>query len=515
MSDGEKNLGGAGAAAAGGQGPTTAERERTRPYTVVGAERATGVPEPASARLTWTDGERTLEYEARAAHCEVRDDAGVLIGRMFSLSYVVVDESGAPDRTRPVTFAYNGGPGSSSVPINFGGIGPRRVSTDGVRHVRADAAVVDNPHTLLVDSDVVFLDALGTGWSVLAEDADPKKVFCADGDADAFARAICAWLTENGRWSSPLYLYGESYGTVRNAVLMRLLGERGVQLTGVVMLSAVFNIAALLNPGDDLYYLGMFPTYAATAQFFGKAGAGVGEDEWFDRAVSFAEDELAPALLRGDRLGEERERAVAEGMASFIGLGAEHILAHHLRIDLLDFRTHLLESERRVCGRLDTRFCSDERSPMQSYDMWVAGEDAADDALEGAWVRAFRRFCADELGYEGPARYLSNNYDKVNAGWRWGHEEPGLGDVETPDVSLDVAVALRRNPTCKLAIIGGRYDAATTWWNVVHDMSRQFLSPELKSRVSWYRYGCGHMAYVDEPTLAAMGRDLHEFYEKR
>ena len=147
--------------------------------------------------------------------------------------------------------------------------------------------------------------------------------------------------------------------------------------------------------------------------------------------------------------------------------------------------------------------------------MWVAGEDAADDALEGAWVRAFRRFCADELGYEGPARYLSNNYDKVNAGWRWGHEEPGLGDVETPDVSLDVAVALRRNPTCKLAIIGGRYDAATTWWNVVHDMSRQFLSPELKSRVSWYRYGCGHMAYVDEPTLAAMGRDLHEFYEKR
>ncbi len=484
-------------------------------YASVPADRATGVPEAASARLAWTDGERSLEYEARAAHLEVRDDAGVLLGRMFSLSYVAVDAEGRPDASRPVTFAYNGGPGSSSVPINFGGIGPRRVATDGVRHVRADAPVEDNPHTLLLDSDVVFLDALGTGWSVLAEDADPKKIFCTDGDADAFARAICAWLTENGRWSSPLYLFGESYGTVRNAALMRLLGERGVQLTGVVMLSAVFNIAGLINPGDDLYYLGMMPTFAATAQFFGRAGAGVGEREWFERAMTFAEDELAPALLRGDRLGEAEERAVAERMAAFIGLSAEHILAHHLRVDLLDFRTHLLASEGRVCGRLDTRFSSDAPSPMQGYDMWLAGEDAADDAVEGAWVRAFRRFCADELGYQGPARYLSNNYDKVNAGWDWGHEEPGLGRVATPNVSLDVAVALRRNPTMKLALIGGRYDAATTWWNVVHDMSHQFLSPELKSRVSWYLYGCGHMSYVDVPTLEAMGRDLHEFYGRR
>lgn len=498
-----------------GMGTASAPQGAVRgTYASVPADRAAEIPAPTSARLTWSDGERSLDYEATAAHLEVRDDAGVLLGRMFSLTYVAVDGEGRADPSRPVTFAYNGGPGSSSVPINFGGIGPRRVATDGVSHLRADAPVEDNPHTLLAESDVVFLDALGTGWSVLAEDADPKKLFCTDGDADAFARAICAWLTENGRWSSPLYLFGESYGTVRNAVLMRLLGERGVQLTGVVMLSAVFNIAGLLNPGDDLYYLGMMPTFAATAQFFGKAGAGVGEDEWFERAMAFAEDELAPALLRGDRLDEGRERAVAEQMATFIGLPAEHILARRLRIDLLDFRTHLLAAEGRVCGRLDTRFSSDAPSPMQGYDTWVAGEDAADDAVEGPWVRAFRRFCADELGFRGPARYLSNNYEKVNAGWDWGHEEPGLGRVATPNVSLDVAVALRRNPTLKLAILGGRYDAATTWWNVVHDMSCQFLSPALKSRVSWHLYGCGHMSYVDEPTLEAMGRDLHAFYAR-
>ena len=484
-------------------------------FATVPAERCAEVPESATARLTWTDGERSIDYAATAGHVEVRDDAGALLGRMFSLSYVAVDADGRPDASRPVTFAYNGGPGSSSVPINFGGIGPRRVVTDGTRHLRADAPLEDNPHTLLAESDVVFLDALGTGWSRLAEDVDPKKVFCTDGDADAFARAICAWLTESGRWSSPLYLFGESYGTIRNSVLMRLLGERGVQLTGVVMLSAVLNTVPLLCPGEDAYYVGMMPTMAAGAQFFGKAGAGVDEDEWFDRAMAFAEDELAPALLRGDRLGAEREREVAEGLASYLGLSMEHVLSRHLRVDLLDFRTHVLADEGRVCGRLDVRYASDGPSPVQATNGWIAEEDAADDALNGAWVLSMRRFCADVLGYEGPARYLGNNYGKVGESWDWSHEAPGLGRVATPNVALDVALALRRNPTCKLAIIGGRFDAATPWENVVRDMSGQFLSEGLKERVSWYRVGSGHMAYTDDAALAQMGADMHEFYEKR
>ena len=485
------------------------------PFKSVPAVRTTEVPEAASARLTWTNGARSIDYTATAAHLDVTDDAGVLFGKMFSTSYVAVDADGKADAARPVSFCYNGGPGSSSVPINLGGIGPKRVETDGCSHLHPTAAVKDNPSTLLVDSDLVFLDALGTGYSVLAEGTDTKKVFSTDGDADAFARAICAWLEQNNRWSSPIYLFGESYGTVRNSVLMRLLGERGVTVTGVVMLSAVFNIAGLLCPGSDLYYLGMMPTFAATAQFFGKTGAGVDEDVWFDRAMAFTEDVYAPALLRGDRLSADEMRSVAEQLSEFIGLPVEHILAHRLRIDLLDFRMHLLADEGRVCGRLDTRFCSDAPSPMQSYNMWVAGEDAADDAVEASWVTAYRAFLSDELGYDAPARYLSNNYEKVNSGWDWSSDLPGLGSVPAPDVSLDIAVALRRNPQCKLAIIGGRFDAATTFWNVRHDLSCQFLSPELKERVSWYRYGCGHMAYVDVPTLEAMGRDLHEFYEKR
>lgn len=485
-------------------------------YMSVPASTTVETPAPASAHLTWTSGAETIGYQATASHLEVRDDKGVLEGMMFSLAYVKVDAEGSPDRTRPVTFAYNGGPGSASVAINFGGIGPRRVRTDGTNHVRMNTPVEDNPSTLLRDSDIVFLDALGTGWSSVAEGTDPTKLFGLDADADAFARAITSWLESNGRWSSPIYLFGESYGTTRNAVLMRILGERGVGLTGVVMLSAIYDWVQTLA-GEDMYYLGMMPTFAAAAQFFGKAGAGVDENEWFDQAMAFTEDVYAPALLRGDRLPAEREREVADELSEFWGLSAEHILERHLRIDLTDFRQNILKDEGKICGRLDMRFCSDAPSPMQASNTWIGGEDAADDAVEGAWTNAFRSFCHDELGYRGPARYLASNWENVGHKWGWEHNELGTEDGESPipNVALDIAVALRRNPTCKLAIIGGRYDAATTFWNVVHDLSCQYLSPELKERISWYRYGCGHMAYVDEPTLEAMGRDMHAFFEKR
>lgn len=334
------------------------------PFPGAAPARSLDVPEPASACLTWSAGGEKIDYTATAAHLDVVSDAGKLLGRMFSLSYVAAGPDGEADPARPVTFAFNGGPGSSSVPINFGGLGPRRVVTDGCGHVRADAAVEDNPQTILRDTDVVFLDALGTGWSCVADDCEPASVFGVDGDADAFARAICAWLEENGRWSSPLYLFGESYGTIRNSVLMRILGERGVAVTGVVLLSAILDWVQV-QPGEDLYYLGMMPTYAATAQWFGRAGKGVDVDEWFDRALEFTEDVLAPALLKGDRLDARREREIARKMSKFVGLAPEYLLAHHLRVDLADFRMALLADEGKICGRLDTRFASDALSPCR------------------------------------------------------------------------------------------------------------------------------------------------------
>lgn len=475
----------------------------------VPADRVTSVPEPASAHLSWSLGAGTLGYTATAAHLDVRDDAGNLLGKMFSISYVA--DGQADIAARPVTFCYNGGPGCASVPVNFGGIGPRRVATDGTRPLTCPPQVEDNPYTLLPQSDLVFLDALGTGWSTVADGVANDAVFGVDGDADCFSRAIQRWLEENGRWGSPVYLFGESYGTVRNAVLMRVLGEHDVRVAGVVMLSAIFDWAQTL-PGNDLYYQGMLPTYAACAQYFGRAGADVDPDEWFDRAMGFSDGEYAMALLRGDRLSEREEAAAARKVARLIGVSPAFVSERHLRIELDDFRRELLRDEGLVTGRLDMRFTSEAFSTLQRDTGFFEAEDAADDAVESVWTAAFRSFLHDELGYAPTTRYLNNNYEGVGKGWVWMHDEPGIGKVPAPNVAQDISVALRRNPTCKLMILGGRYDAATTYWNVVHDMSYLFLGPATKSRVSWHRYGCGHMAYVDVPTLEAMSADLAEFY---
>ena len=499
---------------------TTPETQAARPaqnspFMTVPADLHIKTPEAASARLAWASGDERIDYTACASHLDVRSDTGALVGQMFSLAYVKVDAEGKPDATRPVTFCYNGGPGCASVPINFGGIGPRRVKTDGVNHLSYPIEVEDNPQTLLRQSDLVFLDALGTGYSTVAEGADTSKIFGVDGDADCFARAITTWLEENGRWASPLYLFGESYGTVRNAVLMRLLGERSVKVCGVVMLSAIFDWVQTIE-GEDLYHLGMTPTMAATAQFFGRAGEGVDPDQWFDQAMDFTEDVLAPALLRGDRLSPEREERVARQLAHIIGLPESLVRSRRLRITLEDFRRNLLADENRAIGRLDMRFASDAPVAVQQSSDWFAGEDAADDAVDASWTNAFRAFLHDELGYKSPARYLTSNYENVGTKWKWEHQQPGFSwPSSSPNVAYDIAVAMRRNPRMKVCIIGGRYDAATTWWNVVHDMSCQFLSPTLKERLEWHRYGCGHMAYVDEPTLQQMGADLEAFYAKK
>ncbi|WP_028263995.1 S10 family peptidase [Atopobium fossor] len=480
-------------------------------FRTVPADLRPAVPEAKSAQLTWSANGKTMDYVVTAGHLDVREDAGALLAQMFSISYVALKD-GKIDASRPVTFAFNGGPGSASVPVNFGGIGPVRVETNGVKHV-GNPEVKDNPYTLLQQSDLVFLDAPGTGWSTLAEGVDSKKIFGIDGDASAFACAIQEWLEKNNRWGSPLYLFGESYGTIRNSQLMRLLGEQGVHITGVVMLSAIFNWVQTL-PGEDLYYLGMMPTYAATAQFFDKAGANVDEDTWFDRAMDFTEDVLAPALLKGDRLSAEEELKVAEQLADFIGLPAKFIAAKHLRIDLETFRARLLEDEGKVAGRLDTRFASDSYHPAQTSSEFLAIEDAALDAMDAPWNVALRTFLREKVGYVAPTRYLGSNYLTIGVNWDWNHASAGTdAKVGAPNVSFDIATALRRSPTTKLAILGGRFDAATTYWNVVHDMSTQFLSDEIKQNIEWHRYGCGHMAYVDVPTLVAMYDDLKNFYE--
>lgn len=473
------------------------------------------VPEPKSAPLAWQAGGERIEYVATAGHLPVYDAKRTLAGRMFYVSYAATQVNGAAvdARNRPVTFCYNGGPGSSSVPINFGGLGPRRVATQGCDFVGAGAQVQDNPGTLLRQSDLVFLDALGTGWSFVADGYDATSVYGVDGDARAFCSAICEWLERNNRWGSPVYLYGESYGTARNAVLMRYLGEAGVVLTGVIMLSAIFDWIQTL-PGNDLYYVGLLPSFASTAQFFGLVGQGVDEDAWFDQASVFARDVYAPAIFKGDALGRDEQRGLAEQVAAFTGLSASFVFSRNCHLELEDFRREVLASQGKMAGRLDMRFVESSPLTVQGSSEFFACEDPAADAVENAWYMAFRDFLRREVGYEGPGAYKLSAYSEVGAHWNWTHEAVGTdaGAVSSPNLALDIAVALRRSPTTKLAILGGRYDAATPLWNVEHTLAQLFLPDEIKRRIVLKRYGCGHMSYVDEPTLMQMAHDMEEFY---
>lgn len=473
-------------------------------------ELAAEKPAPASKTFTWRAGEQALQYDATAetVACLGRDRAK--LGDMFCLSYVVPSN---PNLPRPVTFCYNGGPGSSSVPIDFGGFGPRILApSSDVAHLPTPWPVIDNPHTPLPVTDLVFMDALGTGYSTV-EKGKEADVWCVDGDAKAFAAGIAAWLTAHDRWGSPIYLMGESYGTVRNAVLVRVLQEQGVGVAGVVMVSALFDWSQVLS-GNVLYYAGLVPTYAACAQWFGRAGAGEDPNGFFQRVSDWSSRELAPALLLGDALEPDRERALAGELAGLIGVDERWLLQRHLRVELEDFRQELLRDEGKVVGRLDMRHWTWLDQPVQLNGDHIAAEDPADDATNSACVAAFRAF-VQGLGYEGSSVYLDNNYEKVNKDWKFSHQAPGtLEDGMAPNVAYDLATAMRRAPGMRVCLIGGRYDAATPWWNVKQTLASLYLPAELKANIEEHLYGCGHMAYYDAETNAAMGAMLRAFYQK-
>jgi carboxypeptidase C (cathepsin A) len=466
--------------------------------------------EPASAKRTWHHGDKTLDYVVTAEQFGIATDDGVHIGEMFMLSYVAE----ATDKTdRPVTFLWNGGPGGASYMVNIGGMGPVRVKPHGEDHLKPVADTDDNPFTLLTSSDLVFIDAMGTGYSVVDSEYDSKKVWGVDGDADAMVRGIILWLAKYDRFNSPLYLYGESYGTMRNAVVYRMLGEQGIGVTGVVEQSTILDYAPTL-PGNDAFYLGMTPVYAATARFFGKAGTDVDADKWFDDTMKWVDEVMAPAIVQGDNLPKAKRDEVAAQMSAFIGLPADFIANRGLRIELDTYRRHLLKDEGKTLGRYDMRFTTYAYQAVQGDNEFYAGEDPSYDAINAPYVGAYRKMLT-ELGWDPAQTYVGLSM-KVNSAWNWTHTAPGcMEPAFVPNVAYDLATALRRNPKSRIIFLGGRHDAATPWWNVRHDMSKLFLPEPLKRRCEYHLSSNGHMAYGDEKALEAIAPELAAFYEKR
>lgn len=457
-------------------------------------------------------GGREIEYTAGAGTVIVRDDDNAPIASVFYTSYVADRAEDAPPR--PVTFLFNGGPGSASLWLNIGGFGVKRTPTNTPKATPPAPYVSgDNPHTLLSDSDLVFIDAPGTGYSRLLAGTTPAQVWGVDQDVDAFARAITRWLTITNSWNAPRFLFGESYGTTRAAALVHRLQNQGLDFNGVVLLSTVLNWGES-NLGGPREYINMLPSFAATAWYHGRARTDHEELEpLLVEARAFAQGPFAAALLQGDAIAADVETEVAERMGDLIGLDPEYLKKHHFRIGMEQYRYALLADEGKVIGRFDTRFTADHQYVVGNGSHDPATDDAATAGVNSAHLSTYRAHLVDDIGYTSELHYRHLHNMPISRAWDWRHKAPGVDAPQlVPDVSLDLSAAVRRNPNLKVFVMGGYFDLATPFFGPELDVAHLYLAPTLRHNIRFTFYESGHMTFVDEDAVERMKADLDAFY---
>jgi carboxypeptidase C (cathepsin A) len=434
-----------------------------------------------------------------------------------SMSYVAYFKGDKEDPHRPITFLFNGGPGSSTVWLHMGAFGPKRVVTADDKHVpAAPYRVVDNEYSLIDVSDLVFIDAPGTGFGHL-RGADKEKAFYGvDQDAHAFANFIVEFLSRHNRWNSPKYLFGESYGTTRSAALANILqSEKSLDLNGVILLSQILNFddsadGPQFNPGVDLPYVLALPTYAATAWYHHKLSNQPAELEPLLHEVeNFAIGEYAQALAAGATLAPERKSAVAAKLSTYTGLAADYIERANLRVNGGEFEKTLLGSEV-TTGRLDTRFAGPTIDPMSKE----ADYDPQSAAISSAYVSAFNDYVRTTLKFGDKKTYKPET--DVEKNWDFQHQPPGaLQKIPGPtNVMIDLAVAMKQNPNLKVQLNGGYYDLATPYFAAVYELHQLPIQSSLQSNIEMHFYTSGHMVYAHEPDLKALHANVAAFIEK-
>ncbi len=447
---------------------------------------------------------RALHYTATAGTLIIRDEEDKPYGSIFYIAYTV---SAADPKTRPVTFLYNGGPGSASLWLHMGSVGPVRVlSASPAATGSGPYTVVPNEFTLLDQSDLVFIDAPLTGFSRTVAKGVAKDFTGVDPDLKAFGKVIERYLTVNERWNSPKFLFGESYGTTRSAGLSAVLQENGVSLNGIVLLSSVLNYARARASGMDLDAIYNLPSYAAIAWFHNKIADKPGDMAAFvQQAREFAGGEYRAALEQGDRLPPAEADALAAKLAHFTGLSTAYLKETKLRIAPTRFRRELLRGEGDVLGRYDARF--------EGTDVDDAGEnpsyDPSDTGITGAYVAAQHDYLERELRWETTDQYRPSA--NTIGEWDW-HHGRGRYAEQMPNTAVDLADTMRKNPKLKVLSANGWFDLATPFFGTEYDVSHMMLTPELQKNIRFTYYPAGHMVYLNVDALRAMRKDLSEFY---
>lgn len=477
-----------------------------------GTESGTAPAEPTDDLVTTRHpvrlGRRRAEVTATTGRIVLREEVyedGTFTGvkakaEVFLTAYVLEQPEGS--EPRPVTFAFNGGPGSSSVWLHLGLLGPRRVDMGDVGELKGPPyGIVDNSETLLAVSDLVFIDPVSTGYSRAVEGGKPEGYHGYEGDVESIAEVIRLWTTRNHRWLSPKFLAGESYGTLRAAALAEhLQGRYGLYLNGLMLISSVLDLDSigLSEPTEDAY-VNFLPTYAAVAHYHGKHGRR-SLRAVLDEAEAYCERDYPWALSRADRLTADERTSHVEKVARLTGLDPAWVDRADLRIEHLRFFTQLLRDQGQVVGRLDSRFTG----PVDGGNDETMGADPSHDAIAGPYAAAFNHLVREELGYESDLHY--EQISRRVQPWSYAPFEG-----KHVDVTPQLARAMRQNPALKVHVAYGWFDGATPYYASQEVLHRLRLPRERLGDIEHKYYDAGHMMYVHEPSRIQQSADLAAF----
>jgi carboxypeptidase C (cathepsin A) len=468
------------------------------------------VPEPVSFTLELSgefNGE-TVRYRAVAGDTYIRDEQGAPVASFFTVAYLQSDVENLS--TRPVTFIFNGGPGSSAQWLHMGAFGPKRVQVPS-EPSNAGAppyTIVENSLSLLDVSDLVFIDPIGTGYSRTLEGQDPKHYCGLLEDARSIADFIQSWITNNQRWNSPKYLAGESYGTARAGLLADIMSDRYIALNGIVLIAAVLdyqNSRPRLGDGGILSYASFLPTYAATAWYHGKVSReGRTLERFLNEVRSFARTDYAQALIANHhRLSSSERRQLVSRVAAFTGLNESYVAQSKLRIPVDRFFKELLRDEGLVIGRLDGRYTGIEpESAGESPE-----SDPTFDAIGSAFTSAIH-IQLSELGVrmERPYQPMSG----VESSWNWLLQDKAPSGGGYINVVPYLGRAMRRNKDLRVLVASGYYDLATPFFGAENALSEDGVAHE---RITFTYYEAGHMIFLHDPSRVKLLGDVRQLIQ--
>ncbi len=448
-------------------------------------------------------GGKTLRYTATTGMMPIHDAEGELDGNMFFIAYTLEGQN--PSERRPLTFSFNGGPGSASVWLHMGAIGPKRVKMQPEGMMPAPPyQLVDNEFTWLDQTDLVFIDPVGTGYSRAAKNDLKKKFLGVREDLETVGEFIRLYLGRYERWSSPLFLVGESYGTTRAAGLSGYLLGHGIAFNGIMLISSVMNFETLeFTPGNDLPYILYLPTYATTAWYHKKLGSDLQDFQKLRSEVEqWASTAYAEALAKGDRLTAEERNAVIDRLSRYTGLSKTYLDQANLRVDEPHFTKELLRDQKLVTGRLDSRFTGEDRSLLAE----TVSYDPSETAIRAPYTAMFNQYVRTELGYKSDTEYYVLGGGFGFTDWNWGSARSGF-----PETAQALRDAFQRNPYMKLFVGSGYFDLATPYFATQYTLNHMGLYPKDHSRVSLGYYGAGHMMYIRDESLGDLKRDITNF----